>query len=94
MREIVFEVTAERPGHIEARAVAQGLRVEAGSLEELHHEAREALIESSGAAHVSYRILIQRPRSPGRSGRLSPQLRQQRAAIARPAPQERISRCS
>jgi hypothetical protein len=60
MREIVFRVTAERPGHIEARAPERGLSVAAPSLEELQHEAREALIEQAGPAHVSYRIRIRR----------------------------------
>ena len=44
----------------EARAPERGLSVAAPSLEELQHEAREALIEQAGPAHVSYRIRIRR----------------------------------
>jgi hypothetical protein len=64
MREIVFLVTTERPGHIEATAPDRSLQVQAASLEELHHEAREALIAQVGAAHNSYRIRFCRPLSP------------------------------
>ncbi len=64
MREIVFLVTAERPGHIEATAPDSSLRVQAASLEELHQEAREALMAKVGAAHNSYRIRFCRPLSP------------------------------
>jgi hypothetical protein len=45
MWEIVFDVVQEDRGHI-AAATARGLRVEANSLEALHHEARDALIAS------------------------------------------------
>jgi hypothetical protein len=38
--------------------------VQAPSLEELHHEAREALMAQVGAAHNSYRIRFCRPLSP------------------------------
>ena len=64
MREIVFLVTTERPGHIEATAPDRSLQVQAPSLEELHHEAREALMAQVGAAHNSYRIRFCRPLSP------------------------------
>lgn len=64
MREIVFLVTTERPGHIEATAPDRSLQVQAASLEELHHEAREALIAQVGPAHNSYRIRFCRPLSP------------------------------
>ncbi len=64
MREIVFLVTTERPGHIEATAPDRSLHVQAPSLEELHHEAREALMAQVGAAHNSYRIRFCRPLSP------------------------------
>ena len=60
MREIVFLVTTERPGHIEATAPDRSLQVQAASLEELHHEAREALIQQLGPAHCAYRIRIRR----------------------------------
>lgn len=64
MREIVFLVTTERPGHIEATAPDRSLQVQAASLEELHHEAREALMAQVGPAHNSYRIRFCRPLSP------------------------------
>lgn len=60
MREIVFRVTAEQPGRIRAIVQDRGLVVEAPSLEELHHEAREALIRQVGPAHGTYRIRIRR----------------------------------
>jgi len=58
MREIVFKVTDERPGRLVATAPEQGLVVEAASLEELHHEARDVLIRQVGSAHATYRIRI------------------------------------
>ena len=64
MREIVFRVISERPGHLEARAEHQPITITAPSLEELHHEAREALIEHLGPIHVAYRARIRRP-DPG-----------------------------
>ena len=60
MREIVFLVTAEQPGRIEATASERGLVVEAPTLEELHHEARDALIRQVGPSHGTYRIRIRR----------------------------------
>ena len=44
MREIVFRVQAERPGHLEAQAETLPIQISAPTLEELQHEAREALI--------------------------------------------------
>jgi hypothetical protein len=60
MREILFLVTAEQPGRIEAKAPERGLVVEAPTLEELHHEARDALIRQVGLSHGTYRIRIRR----------------------------------
>lgn len=60
MREVVFRVTAERPGHLEARAVQPLLTVSAPTQEEWHHEARETLIHTLGPAHVTYRIRLRR----------------------------------
>ena len=60
MREIVFLVTVEQPGRIEAKAPEWGLVVEAQTLEELHHEARDALIRQVGPSHGTYRIRIRR----------------------------------
>jgi hypothetical protein len=65
MREIVFLVTAEQPGRIEATAPERGLVVEAPTLEELHHEARDALIRQVGPSHGTYRIRIRRAGHPG-----------------------------
>jgi hypothetical protein len=60
MREIVFLVTAEQPGRIEATAPDRGLIVEAPTLEELHYEARDAVIRLVGSSHATYRIRIRR----------------------------------
>jgi len=60
MREIVFLVTAEQPGRIVATAPDRALVVEAPTLEELHHEARDALIRQVGPSHATYRIRIRR----------------------------------
>lgn len=68
MREIVFLVTAEQPGRIEATAPDRGLVVEAPSLEELHHEARDALIRQVGPSHGTYRIRIRRAGLPQDAG--------------------------
>ena len=50
MREVVFRVIAERAGHLEAQAESLPIRISAPTLEELQHEAREALIEHLGPA--------------------------------------------
>ncbi len=57
MREVVFRVLAKRPGHLEAQAVGAAfsagvtlpIRITAPTLDELQHEAREALSEHLGA---------------------------------------------
>lgn len=59
MREVVFQVLTERPGHLEARANTPHLPIQAASLEELHHEARDALITHFGPCHAVYRVRIQ-----------------------------------
>ena len=64
MREVVFRVLAERPGHLEAQAETLPIRITAPTLEELQHEAREALIEHCGAAHCTYRVRVRRCPSP------------------------------
>jgi hypothetical protein len=61
MREIVFRVLSDRPGQLEARADDRPITITAPSLEELHHEAREALIDHLGAAHGTFRVRIRRP---------------------------------
>lgn len=63
MREVVFRVLVERPGHVTAQSDDPSVRIEAPSLEELHHEAREVLIRHFGAAHSAYRVRIRRNRS-------------------------------
>ena len=45
-----------------AQADEPSVRIEAPSLEELHHEAREALIRQFGAAHSAFRVRIRRAR--------------------------------
>ena len=58
MREVVFRVDPAGAGPLRATAEQLPLTIEAPSLEELQHEAREALIEHFGAAHVSIRVRI------------------------------------
>jgi len=60
MREVVFRVLAERPGHLEAQAESLPIRITAPTLEELQHEAREALIEHMGPAHGTVRVRARR----------------------------------
>ena len=60
MREVVFRVMAERPGHLEAKADTLPIRITAPTLEELQHEAREALIEHLGPAHGTVRLRVSR----------------------------------
>ncbi len=60
MLEVVFQVLAERPGHLEAQADTLPIRITAPTLEELQHEAREALIEQMGPAHCTVRVRVRR----------------------------------
>ncbi|MEB3200697.1 MAG: hypothetical protein VKK62_09255 [Synechococcaceae cyanobacterium] len=60
MREIVFRLLEERPGRLEACSDDRRFRIAAASLEELHHEAREALIAQLGPSHATYRVRILR----------------------------------
>lgn len=60
MREVVFSVQMERSGQLRAWAESLALAISAPSLEELHHEAREALIQHFGPAHISVRARIRR----------------------------------
>ena len=68
MREVVFRLEVERPGHLEAQAVGAAfsagvtlpIRISAPTLEELQHEAREALIEHLGQAHCTVRVRVRR----------------------------------
>ncbi len=60
MREVVFRLEAERPGHLEARAETLPIHITAPTLEELQHEAREALIAHMGPAHGTVRVGVRR----------------------------------
>lgn len=64
MREVVFRVVSERPGHLEAWADTLPIRIAAPTLEELQHEAREALIEHLGQAHGTVRLRVRRCQGP------------------------------
>ena len=61
MREIVFRVQEHCSGTLIASADHPPLTIEAATLEELQHEAREALIQHFGPSHVAYRVRIRRP---------------------------------
>ena len=61
MREIVFRMQEHGGSALIARADHPSLTIEAATLEELQHEAREALIEHFGPSHVAYRVRIRRP---------------------------------
>jgi hypothetical protein len=60
-----LDVLAERPGHLEAQAVGAAfsagvtlpIRITAPTLEELQHEAREALINHLEQAHCTFRSI-------------------------------------
>ena len=86
MREIVFLVTAEQPGRIEATAPDRGLVVEAPTLEELHHEARDALIRQVGPSHATYRIRIRRAGPHPESASGDPTAQRHSFHKARPLP--------
>jgi hypothetical protein len=60
MREVVFRLEADRPGHLEAQAESLPIHITAPTLEELQHEAREALIEHLGPAHCAFRVRVRR----------------------------------
>jgi hypothetical protein len=64
MREVVFRVVRERPGQLEAQAETLPIRIAAPTLEELQHEAREALIESMGPANCTVRVWVRRSQLP------------------------------
>ncbi|MFN9630287.1 MAG: hypothetical protein ACK59A_08670 [Cyanobacteriota bacterium] len=68
MREVVFHLLDDRPGHLVALAAVPSLRISAPTLEELQHEAREALIDHLGAAHGTYRVSIRRQNPRATSG--------------------------
>lgn len=55
MREVVFQLRVDHPGALIAKADSPAIHITAPSLEELHHEAREALIQHFRPAHATYR---------------------------------------
>lgn len=61
MREIVFQVRPALEGQWMGHCLDPALQIWAPTLEELHHEAREALIERLGPSHVACRIRLRRP---------------------------------
>ena len=72
MREITFRVEQEQGQPLQATATNPQLQISAASLEDLHHEAREALIQHYGAAHGAYRVRLQRSvRQPTASSRIT-----------------------
>lgn len=60
MREVIFRLQPDRHGHLLAHAEDMAIAISAPSLEELHHEAREALIAHLGPAHAAYQVRIRR----------------------------------
>jgi len=60
MREITFDVEQARTRQLTGRSSNPKLRIDASSLEELQHEARDALIQHYGPAHVGYRARLRR----------------------------------
>jgi hypothetical protein len=86
MREVLFRVEAERPGHLEAQAEGLPIRITAPTLEELQHEAREALIEHMGPTHCTVRVRVRRSPSAAVS-RIRPVIRPAAVApaVIRPA---------
>ena len=91
MREVVFRLEAERPGHLEARAETLPIRITAPTLEELQHEAREALIKHMGPAHCTVRVRVRRGPSAAGSSMLG-QLCSGGSTSTRAAPSQRTSR--
>jgi hypothetical protein len=67
MREVVFQLRMDAPGALCAVAESPAMRITAANLEELHHEARDALIAHFGPAHATVQVRIQRRRPAPRS---------------------------
>ena len=59
MREALFTVRARPNGSLSAECPALSLAVSGMNREELQEEARDALINSVGPAHISYRVRLQ-----------------------------------
>jgi hypothetical protein len=60
MQDVVFELISDGPGQLLATAHAQHLQIQATNLEDLQHEAREALMGHFGPSHVAYRVRLRR----------------------------------
>ena len=60
MQDVVFELISDQPGRLVATAHAQHLQIQATNLEDLQHEAREALMGHYGPSHVAYRVRLRR----------------------------------
>jgi len=72
MREIVFLVRPAPEGRWLASCGDPLLRLCAPTIEELHHEAREALISTLGPAHVACRIRLRRQTQEAECSRVLP----------------------
>ena len=72
MQDVVFELISDQPGHLVAAARAQQLQIRATNLEELQHEAREALMGHFGPSHVAYRVRLRRSVRQGLPGPQAP----------------------
>jgi len=59
MREIVFRV-ASSPTPLQAKSESPCLTIRSSNLEELHHAARDALIEHFGPSHGAYKVRFKR----------------------------------
>ena len=59
MQVIQFRVVnAKGVNHFEARAERPPLQIAAATMEELHHEARDALMAHLGVRHIAYRVQL------------------------------------
>lgn len=61
MQDIEFELLRDQPGCLQAVAPRYRLSIQATNLEDLQHEAREALMAHFGPSHVAYRVRLRRP---------------------------------
>ena len=59
MREIVFLV-AKSAATLQTKSEPPSLTVRSSNLEELHHAARDALIEHFGPSHGAYKVRFKR----------------------------------
>jgi len=59
MREIVFLV-AKSAATLQNKSESPSLTVRSSNLEELHHAARDALIEHFGPSHGAYKVRFKR----------------------------------